>query len=395
MQSFGMSSHFSHKRYEELAYKRLTGSITPEELAELSEWLNEDNGLPLEVDPSFATSRLEHENRIFKAISSQMDTSTTPVHFLKTKWLRYAAAIILILGVSGYLLFINSKQENKLVNNGQIKTDVLPGGNKATLTLANGTIIALDSAAIGTLAIQDGANVVKADNGQVEYKSAQATASNGTLSYNIINTPKGGEYQIKLPDGTNIWMNAASSIRFPTVFTDPERKVEVTGEIYFEVAKDVHKPFLVVAPRQEIKVLGTHFNINTYEDDGLITTTLLEGSVQIQSTVNNKSVVLKPLQQSTIAAGGQLEIIKNANTEEVLAWKNGLFSFHGAGIKQVMQQLARWYNVEVKYEGTIPQRNFGGKISRSYKLSEVLNVLRASDVHFTIVNNTIIIKNSP
>ena len=331
------------------------------------------------------------------------------------QWTRIAAAavVVLALGLGGYW-FINRLWGNKVVKNGQSvplgKQDVQPGGNKAVLTLADGTTITLDSASNGKLAQEGSARVMK-EGSSLKYEAGKTSS---TITYNMLATPRGGQYQLILPDGSKVWLNAASSIRYPTGFAGEERRVELTGEAYFEVAKDPKKPFHVKTPTQDIEVLGTHFNVNAYEDEGATKTTLLEGKVKVsQSSIPDKSgpavnrqsakdkelaVVLKPGEQAVLASNSRFTIDDSRFTidhspdlEQAVAWKNGLTAFKSADIKSIMRQVARWYNVEVVYEGNIPQRKFTGGISRNAKLSELLHLLEVSKVRFRIDGNRIVV----
>ena len=218
------------------------------------------------------------------------------------------------------------------------------------------------------------------------YASAGATSSE--VLYNSISTPPGGQYAVTLSDGTKVWLNAASWIRFPTSFKEGSRRVEIGGEAYFEVAKDKSKPFLVSSGGMEVQVLGTHFDINAYSNEPTIRTTLLEGSVKV---VKGKSaLVLAPGDQASVC-GEQVTVARNANLEEAVAWKNGFFEFNGADIQSVMRSLERWYDVKVVYEGEIPQVQASGSISRNNMASVVMQVLQASGFHFRIEKNTIIV----
>jgi len=221
---------------------------------------------------------------------------------------------------------------------------------------------------------------------------AQPRLKKDQFSYNTIATPRGGQYQVILPDGSHVWLNAASSIRFPTMFATAARKVSVTGEVYFEVAKKINKstgkrlPFIVTADNQQVEVLGTHFNINAYTDEPLQKTTLFQGSIRIDR--NEQSVILKPGQQAQVEnnpASSRLVVTSDINTEEVLAWKNGYFLFYSENIEGIMRQVSRWYNVDVTFEKGIPDETFGGSISRFENVSQLLNVLqRTGSVHFKV-----------
>jgi transmembrane sensor len=265
------------------------------------------------------------------------------------------------------------------------KTKITPGGNKAILTLQDGSTIVLDDAKDGTLAEQGNATVVKTANGQLVYNGAD----NGEqkVSYNTMSTPRGGQYKLTLPDGTDVWLNSASSITYPTAFVGNERKVTITGEAYFEVAKDKTKPFHVKAGTQDIEVLGTHFNVMAYTDEDAIKTTLLEGSVKVSG--NGSSGILKPGEQS-VNTNGDLQI-GPAAVDEAMAWKNGYFKFNRVGIKYIMRQLSRWYDVDVVYDGRVKDDEFVGTIGRGENIVQALHLLELTNVHFKIKDKTIIV----
>ncbi len=265
----------------------------------------------------------------------------------------------------------------------------MPGGNKAILTLADGTKVELDTASNGTVTKQGNITVIKLD-GQLAYNVEGNLAREAV--YNTITTPKGGQYRLLLADGSKVWLNAASSLRFPTTFTSKERRVELTGEGYFEVAHNTEKPFYVSVREMDVKVLGTHFNINSYQDDEVIRTTLLEGSVFVSSKKIKRAAVLKPGQQALLN-GVQLDVKKDIDTEVIMAWKNGKFNFDGDNIQTVMRQLEKWYDVQVEYRGDITTEEFVGVISRNVNLSEILNMLEKTNaVDFELKGKKIIVK---
>jgi transmembrane sensor len=268
---------------------------------------------------------------------------------------------------------------------------ILPGGNKAVLTLADGKQITLDEAGNGKLAEQSGITVTKTKNGQLVYTASPSAVTAKGPAMNMIATPKGGQYQVNLPDGTKVWLNAASSLRYPTAFTAGVRQVSLTGEAYFEVAKvRPEMPFKVLTTTQTVEVLGTHFNVNSYTDEPAIKTTLLEGAVKVISpSAAVKELILKPGQQSVLR-GDRLNVA-DVNEEEVIAWKNGMFRFRDADLQTVMRSVARWYDVQVNYEGTLPVRQFSGEIHRNINLSEVLDILSFFKVHFRVDGKTIIV----
>jgi ferric-dicitrate binding protein FerR (iron transport regulator) len=298
------------------------------------------------------------------------------VHLFRKTWFRYAAAILLILGAGSYLWLRQNRTSALVKESKHLSPDIAPGGNKAILTLADGSIIVLDSAANGTLAAQGNTQILKLDAGSLAYN---AGAASGEILYNTIGTPKGGQYHIVLPDGTKVWLNAASSIRFPTVFTK-DRKVTITGEVYMEVAKDKVKPFYVHVGDVDIQVLGTSFNINAYQDENVVSTTLVEGSIRVSAL--KRTHLLAPGQQAQV--GVETRVIDHVDIDKALAWKNGAFCFNDADLKTVMRQLGRWYDVDIVYEGNIPVRKFRGKMGRDLNLSDVLEILKKSKVNFRI-----------
>ena len=341
-------------------------------------------------------------------------TSTEPTHYLRrNSWWLAAAAIILLFGAGTFMWLSRSTIPPKPAvvqekPESQLKNDVLPGGNKAMLTLGNGATIILDSAHTGALAQQGNTQVMKLSDGQLLYNQDAKNGANllttdhSPLTYNTLSTPRGGQYQLVLPDGSTVWLNAASSIRFPTAFTGNERNVEITGEAYFEVKKDPNKPFIVKLPPQpggpggaSVKVLGTHFNINAYDDEAASKVTLLEGTVQVNSAIRNRqSAILKPGEQATLSNKSQTSQsipVQTADLEEVMAWKNGAFQFNGATIETVMRQISRWYDVEVEYKGKI-SLHFAGAISRNVNISQVLEMLeKAGGIKTSITGKKVIV----
>lgn len=310
------------------------------------------------------------------------------------KWAA-AAAIAIVLGTASYLYLVNSNKNSELTTTGPGKLtpkDIAPGGDRAVLTLANGQKIILDSAANGTLALQGNARVVKMANGQLVYT---IEGSEGMAPvYNTMSTPRGGQYKLTLPDGTNVWLNAASSITYPASFAGKERRVTVTGEVYFEVAKDKTKPFHVAANGMDVEVLGTHFNINSYEDEGVDKTTLLEGAVRI--TKGTSSVQLKPGEQAVLSQSqgsrNTIEVVRNVNIEQVVAWKNGWFEFDNVDLRTIMRQISRWYDVDVSYEGRITTETFGGRTTKNLPLSEVLELLESDGLRFRLEGKKLIVE---
>ena len=300
-----------------------------------------------------------------------------------------AASVIGLLLLSTFLLYNgNTSKEtvNAEVSEQRFRNDVLPGSDKATLTLADGSTVVLDDAKNGTLAQQGSSKVIKVG-GKLLYDPANNNSKE--IVYNTISTPNGGQYQLALPDGSLVWLNATSSIHFPTSFAGKERRVEITGEAYFEIAKNRDMPFVVSVNGAEVQVLGTHFNVNAYNDEDNLKTTLLEGSVKFVSGADIS--LLKPGQQSQLASNGLVKVISNVDVDEVIAWKNGMFGFENAGIETVMRQLSRWYDVEIEYKGKTEDL-FIAEMRRNIKLSDALRALELTGkVKFEIVGKKIIV----
>jgi ferric-dicitrate binding protein FerR (iron transport regulator) len=255
-----------------------------------------------------------------------------------------------------------------------VENDVAPGGNKALLTLADGQTIVLDSAANGTLATDGGATITKTAGGKIAYTTGNGQP-NSAVVYNTMTTPRGGQYQLALPDGSSVWLNAASSITYPTVFSGSSRIVRITGEAYFEVAHNASKPFIVETPTERVTVLGTHFNVNSYTDEPATKVSLLEGSVKIGAQV------LRP---------GQAYVngkVQSTNVTQDVAWTKGVFDFHRVPLAQAMRQLSKWYAVDVVYEQGVPDIVFGGSMGRDLNLSQVLSFLEKAGVHFRLTDH--------
>ncbi len=309
------------------------------------------------------------------------------------RWSRIvAAAAILFCAITAiYFWSTSHNQVDSLVRSDKrkqvYKDAILPGGNKAVLTLSDGTNILLDTTHEGALANQGNTKVMRLNKTTLAYNADKE--NDLEIVYNTLSTPQGGVYQLILPDGTKVWLNASSSIHFPTVFKGNERNVTVTGEAYFEVAKNAAMPFIINVKDVEVKVLGTHFNIMAYDNESSINTTLLEGAVKVSKGSLNKMLV--PGQESRIYKTGDIKVVE-ADIEEVMAWKNGWFEFNEYDIEKVMRQIARWYNVEIVYEGKIPTGHFSGLVSRANDISEVLKIISAGGVQLKMEGRKVIIK---
>ncbi len=305
-----------------------------------------------------------------------------------------AAAIFVCIGLAAAIYFLNSSPVagERIADAGSPKAEaakIVPGGEKAYLTLADGSVIVLDTAENGTVTMQGSSKVMKMDN-RLVYDGAGAP-SDIPLVYNMISTPRGGEYRIVLADGTRVWLNAASSLRFPIAFTGPERSVSLTGEAYFEVAKNTGKPFKVVLNNEtEVEVLGTSFNVMAYDDENMVKTTLVEGEVKISRP--GHSVQMLPNQQAVTTHKDSGITIQPADIEEAIAWKEGRFYFNNDNILSIMRQLSRWYNVEVYYTGTIPGGHYEGTIRRQAEIGQVLEILELpGGINFEIKENKIMV----
>lgn len=331
-------------------------------------------------------------DRLFDQILQQRETPVRRIPLYR-RW-GWAAAILVLLGGSIYFFTTTGKNENKnIVQDQNNNREILPGTNRAQLTLSDGTVITLDSAANGAIAQQGNSSVIKLANGELRYET-NGLAQNKVMM-NTMATPKGGQYQLTLPDGSKIWLNAASSITYPAVFAGNERAIKVTGEIYIEVAKDARKPFLVDADgRSTVQVLGTSFNINAYADEQNIKTTLIDGSIKVRaahSGSNPQGVTLKPGQQAVITGNSDLIRLQAASIDHVIAWKNGFINFESGSFQEVMRQIERWYDIDVKFEGNRPPVNIEGRMDRGVKLSDLMTLLNNFGIHTKLEGRTLIL----
>ena len=385
----------------------LRNEITPTEKLELEIWVqkSEENRKIFEeaVNESLRKEHIKMLEKVNVAkgwdellLKVNNKEKIIPFNNHKRWWYAVAAAVI-IMGVFSLYKFNdqNKKIENSIVVNPIPAKDIVPGSNKAILQLADGSTIILDSSNNGNIASQGQTKIIKID-GQLAYN---ADGSSKEVLYNTISTPRGGQYQLILADGTKVWLNAASSLKFTTNFVGDKRRVALTGEAYFEVAKNAKMPFVVtIAGKEEVEVLGTHFNINAYPDEPFVNTTLLEGKVKVvPAIIHNKNaqpVILIPGEQARLAPTGSITNIKDADIEKVIAWKNNVFNFNNENIESIMRQISRWYDVEISFEGQIPDVKFSGEIGRSLSLKQVLSILDETRIKYKISGNKLIIGNS-
>jgi transmembrane sensor len=393
----------------QLAQKYLDGTATEEEKQTLHAWYDTADDEQIEMVFSDQPESAENvEQRIFAGIQQRMHGEPATIHEIQPAkrkrpalWLAAAAIIGIMLCSIGYLFYRNT--DNKLLAGKEKpapsskKEDVLPGSDKAKLVLGNGTVVVLEDAKDG--AIQDASGIkISKQNGRLVYDASAQPQSTSEISFNTLTTPRGGQYHVILPDGSKVWLNASSSLRFPTAFTGNQRRVELTGEAYFEIAHNKQMPFIAAINNTEVEVLGTHFNIMGYNDEGAIKTTLLEGSVKVTPASGSqptarRSQLLSPGQQAIIDNNSSsVRVIRDIDVEETVAWKNGNFLFNNADIKTIMRQIARWYDVEITYEGPITARYFSGEIPRNVPVSQVLKLLELSEVRFRLEGKKIIVQ---
>ncbi|HEY6504480.1 MAG TPA: FecR domain-containing protein [Chitinophagaceae bacterium] len=390
---------------EEIFKKYLDNQCSPDEVRTLFTYFNNPEneeqlrGLIYDSLESIETDTEESlwqpaTDNIFARIQPQLQSGKGKiVPLFRRPWIRIAAAVIFAIGVFSiyYSLSRPGTDKQEIAETEKISTDDIgPGGNKAILTLADGSTVDLTTAVNDTIAKQGNTSIVRVTDGQLTYKSFNEKPTNAL--YNSIATPRGGQYQLTLSDGSRVWLNAASSLHFPVVFTGTERLVEVTGEAYFEVAKNASMPFKVkIADKAEVEVLGTHFNINAYSDEPTINTTLLEGKVKVTGLIRRDSRIISPGEQAQLKSDGEIITDKLANAEQFIAWKNGTFNFDSADLEMVLRQLARWYDVDIVFEGPIPGKKFSGEMQRNLSISQVFKLLEKNGVYCRMEGKKLIV----
>lgn len=366
------------------------GSVT----AFMEEWLEQDRpgiALPGEERANAMMADILEAGRIIDAPGDETPAKISPLR-------RYgrvaaaAAAVLLLAGASYYFLWRQPvPTQPVIVSTGPEKPapEGLPAGKKAVLTLANGATLTLDEQHKDTITRQGNTAIVKEEEGRVVYQPGQIAAT-GLKLLNKVSTPRGGQYRVDLADGTRVWLNAASSLLFPVDFNGSERVVELEGEAYFEVAQNSSQPFIVKAEQTTVQVLGTHFNVSAYGDETLQKTTLLEGKVQVLA--GNARYQLQPGQQVIFdKKGTAAKLVRNANTDEAVAWKNGYFQFSGADVTTLLRDISRWYNIEVVFHGEPTGCELSGKIDRNIRLSSIVAALREGGVHCTLEGNKLVV----
>ena len=355
---------------QDLLNRHHEGETTPEEEVQLNLWYHKEAG---SSDWNHTHKEEIINDRLKQGIDARIDQLESET--LKSgNWYKYAAAAIILIAFSVGFYFYTSVKEQHFVKDSYAGKDIAPGSNKAILTLADGSKISLTDAVDGQLATQSGIVITKAADGQLVYTVNDAQSNNsGALAYNTITTPRGGQHIINLPDGTRVWLNSESSVKFPVSFTNlKERKVELIGEAYFEVSPNKSQPFSVRSNEQIVKVFGTHFNVMAYSNERNMETTLLEGKVSVKSGA--KETFIKPGQQVQLKAG-EMNVLNNADVDAVVAWKNQVFQFDNTDIDKVLRQIERWYDVDVTYSGTRTDVSFTGVIPRNVNVSRILKAL--------------------
>lgn len=373
-----------HRKAIKLLHKYLYGNPSDEEKARVEKWYAAADGKRSQVERG-DLNRIKEQ--LYQRIQTALQTESRTVPFYKHYIFKIAAAaaILLIIGVASWYLITKTQPANKK-ELAQKNDVVAPDNNKAVLVLANGTKILLDSASNGVMATEGKATVSKLSDGHIVYRST----GHDNIKYNTLTVPRGSKpVQLVLADGTEVWMNVASSMIYPVSFTGSERKVQINGEAWFNVAKNKAMPFKVIANGVETQALGTQFNIQAYNDEPVQHTTLLEGVVKV--TGNNNSVIIKPGEQARLqqhCSSCMLTVII-ADPDEVMAWKNGLFRFNNLEIKEIMRQIERWYDVQVEYEGVMKNEHFSGIVSRKSNVSEVLKIMEHAGLKFKIQSNKV------
>lgn len=373
----------NEKRIDLLSEKLFNGTITQDERTELESWYADMGDGVVEIEGY--SGKNTFSQHLFSLIAERTGISRRKKR-PAFKYAAIAASLMLGISVAGYFLLRTPVQNSIDSSNYSIARKVLPGGNKAILKLSNGQVVDLNDASEGQLSTGGREMIDKTASGQIAYKPSRNSGEN--LGYNTLTTPRGGKFNILLPDGTLAMLDAGSSISYPAQFGVKNRIVTITGQVYFEVVHRSAQPFIVNAGNQVIEDIGTHFNISAYPDEKIVRTTLEEGAVSV--TNHKKTVYLKPGQAAVGASEADRLTTEVADLEETLAWKNGYFRFHNEPIESIMPKISRWYNVDIKYAGKLPSDGFNGTISRAKSIEKVLDMLqRTGVIHFKVEGRTV------
>lgn len=365
-------------RMNVLAKKWQEGTLSPREKQEFEEWYAsfDDSVIELEMGEDIISVK----ERIYRSVENEMGNPHSKRSFVRSSFFRIAAALLVFSIAAGNYFYTSVTKTDALST---AKHDIAPGGEKAILILSDGSKVELDGKSKDQVLAIEGAEIERKD-GQLVYTAGSSRPNDEAPVYHTIQIPRGGTYELTLPDGTNVWLNAATTLRYPTDFFGDTREVELSGEAYFEVAKDENKPFIVKSKKFDIEVLGTHFNVNAYDDNSEIETMLYEGKVKIVQP-DHKSVVLKPMQQATVNAFTDDLDVKDIDSKDAISWKDGDFVFDNELITNVMKKISRWYDVEVVYDGPLPKARYVGKVSRYENVSQVLKMLSLTNtIHFKV-----------
>lgn len=382
-------------RLVSLIIRCMAGELTPKEAWELQEWAEEAPENQLLLDKNLDEKQLRKEINQWKKIDPSEGYATWLAgrkvgrrrRVLRFGGWSVAASLLVAVVIFGMV----QKMRPSVRPNSSFATTVrpiMPGRNAATLTLSDGQQVLLDSASNGQLAIQGNSRLVKPADGSLSYLAAEDGTS-PAMVYNVLATPRSGQYQLTLPDGSKVWLNNVSSLRYPTSFPGKDRTVELTGEAYFEITKDPVRPFVVKVKGETVEVLGTSFNIMAYSEEGNMQTTLLMGAVRVKA--GNTTLRLKPDEQAQVNGDGSLRLVKDVPSQDIVSWKDGFFYFGRAPFAAVLRQLARWYDVEVVYEGKAPEMEFGGKIDRNLPLNDLLQYLNQNQIHLRLEGRKLIV----
>lgn len=381
-------THLSSEQFQDFLEKYLRQDMTAEELElffeaarspAFEQQLQDAVLQDIKAERFHGLSTSDQAKKLYQQWIEQgvnQEQVTTPARIKWMKPLRYAAAIILLVGFSmGLYYLLNhpiTREIGRAITVQGVKKDIPPGHSGAILTLSNGQKIVLDSAGNGVFTSDANVRVIKKD-GEITYQGQTSE-----IVYNDVTTDRGRQWRLTLSDGTKVWLNAVSSIHYPLTFTGNERVVEITGEAYFEVAKNEHQHFKVKVGDQIIEDIGTHFNINAYSDESSVRTTLIEGSVKVIN--GSSSVIIKPGEEASLVSGSNKILVSPADVEAAIAWKNGVFELTNANVASIMRQVSRWYDVEITYKGDVPKGTISGEVPRNLNLSEVLKVLALSGI---------------
>lgn len=389
---------FAKERLAELFQKQLDGKLSQDEKEELALYAMQEDLQPLlrqmieeawNITGEEADLPQDKVRDIKESILSGNGTRQDIIHIPKTRTLKWwaAAAVLLLVAIGAVLWYTGTKMTPASQPDLVIAEDIKPGSNGAILTLSDGRRIELDS--MGNSIVSD-SNGIKAElkDGMLTYTANQK--ADHQILFHTVTTPRGKQFQLQLPDGSHVWLNTASSITYPATFHGNDRQVSVTGEVYFEVKNTAAAPFIVSSNQQKVMVLGTRFNINSYDDDIAVKTTLRDGKVRVTANGNGGEKILVPGQQSRVVANDPIQV-KEVDIDQVLAWQMGYFNFSNTSFADIMKQLSRWYNIDVKFENKIPEIEFEGKLNQSVNLSRVLEFFKESGIKFRLENHTLII----